>query len=206
MTTLNIISGCDGQSAEQFNEGTEIHVRVCNAEAARLVVFCEDPSHISVSVDGENTFESMISANHRHEFALKDVLLPRKQRRNMAASGFMALFGGGRSQSGAKSQPEREPVPMVFTVEIRTGSSEGPIEGTYHYRLLPNADFARRLEGFLGTRTPEVERPIFSPDARPASQIILGLPRCPSCGDAISDPIVGCENAECPTHQSDQDK
>lgn len=201
MTTLNITSGCDGQSADQFSEGTEIHVRVCNADAARLAVFAEEPVHISVSVDGEVTFASAVAPNQRREFPLSEIL--RKPRRSgLASSGFKALSIFGRNQPAAPAQSEREPLPDTFSVEVRLGSARGAMQGTYHYRLLPNADFNRQYEGFCEERAPQADKPVFSPDARPATQIILGLPRCQSCGDAISDPIVGCENAECPTHNA----
>lgn len=195
MTTLNITSGCDDQIADQFNEGTEIHVRVCGVQAARLVAFCEEPCHITVSVDGEMTYQSLVAANRRTEFLLKDILIKNPRRSSLGAAGFRALFGGSPPAAASRDYPS------VFTVEVRSGTAEGPIVGTFHYRLLPGAAFDRQLEGYLDTRAPEAPRPVYSPDARPAGEVVLGLPRCPSCGDAISDPIVGCENAECPTHR-----
>lgn len=196
MTTLNITSGCDGSTADQFSEGTVIQARVCDAAAAQLIVFAEEPCHIAVTVDGEETYSSLIAPNKRYALALSQIL--RKPRRALASAGFRAIFG--RSHPTVPTEQNREPLPAAFTVEVRLGGPEGAIEGTYNFRMLPNEDYAQRLAGYLNQRAPEAPKPVFTRDARPP-QLILNVPRCPSCNGVIDDPIAGCENAECPTNQ-----
>lgn len=198
MTTLNITSGCDGNTADQFSEGTVIQARVCNTEAAQLIVFAEEPCHIAVTVDGEETYSSLIAPNQRYELALSQIL--RKQRRALASAGFRAIFGRSHLVGQTPAENHREPLPSVFTVEVRLGGPDGAIEGTYNFRMLPNEDYAQRLAGYLNQRAPEAPKPVFTRDARPP-QLILNVPRCPTCNGVIDDPIAGCENAECPTNQ-----
>lgn len=203
MTTLTITSGCDGSAADQFNEGTQIQVRVCDQDSARLVVFAEEPCHIAVSVDGEETFSSKIAPEQRVELPLKQIL--RKQKRSsIASAGFRALFGR-TNPAGAVSDTTREPLPDTFTVEVRHGGPDGAIEGTYNFRTLPNEVFAQRFAGYLNQRAPEAPKAVFTRDARPPRPT-GNLPRCPSCRGIIDDQIAGCENAACPTNVHADDK
>jgi hypothetical protein len=87
----------------------------------------------------------------------------------------------------------------AFTLEIRQGlSSHGPLTATYKFQLLEDHLFDQRFNGFVSSRKREEPCPVFTRDARPVTALDA-IPRCAACGDSISDPLTGCENAECPT-------
>lgn len=192
MTHVKISGGCNDEATDQFIEGTDTCVRVCSPEAAQLVVITEQPSRISVLVDGEETFTASVLANQRAEFSLRAILLKRKGR-GLGSVGLRSLFGlPGKTHSDAS-----EPLPESFAVAVFVGAGE-ELEGTYRFRMLPNEGFVRHLDEFLAERSQDDKEPVFTQDARPP-QALNWHPRCPDCGVEIEDPIAGCENAECPS-------
>lgn len=207
MTTVLITRGCNQETAEQFMEGTDTYVRVCDPATAQLVIFTADPVTAIVLVDGEEIFKGSIEPDKRNQFSLSSLL---KKDKRMARSGFLSMlsFGDHKGKTCVRStEPSGQLLAEAatgglfpaFTLEIRQGlSSHGPLTATYKFQLLEDHLFDRRFNGFVSSRKREEPCPVFTRDARPVTALDA-TPRCAACGYSISDPLTGCENAECPT-------
>lgn len=206
MTTVLITRGCNQETAEQFMEGTDTYVRVCDPATAQLVIFTADPVTAVVRVDGEEIFKGTIEPDKRNQFALSTLLTKGKR---LARSGFLSMisFGGEDKTCVRSTNPSGKLLAEAatgglfpaFTLEIRQGlSSHGPLTATYKFQLLEDHLFDRRFNGFVSSRKREEPCPVFTRDARPVTAL-NATPRCAACGDSINDPLTGCENAECPT-------
>ncbi len=207
MTTVLITRGCNQDTAEQFMEGTDTYVRVCDPATAQLVIFTADPVTAIVLVDGEEIFKGSIEPDKHNQFSLSALL---KKDKRMARSGFLSMlsFGDHKGKACVRStEPSGHLLAEAatgglfpaFTLEIRQGlSSHGPLTATYKFQLLEDHLFDQRFNGFVSSRKREEPCPVFTRDARPVTALDA-TPRCAACGDSISDPLTGCENAECPT-------
>lgn len=207
MTTVLITRGCNQETAEQFMEGTDTYVRVCDPATAQLVIFTADPVTAIVLVDGEEIFKGSIEPDKRNQFSLSSLL---KKDKRMARSGFLSMlsFGDHKGKTCVRStEPSGQLLAEAatgglfpaFTLEIRQGlSSHGPLTATYKFQLLEDHLFDRRFNGFVSSRKREEPCPVFTRDARPVTALDA-TPRCAACGYSISDPLTGCENADCPT-------
>lgn len=207
MTTVLITRGCNQETAEQFMEGTDTYVRVCDPATAQLVIFTADPVTAVVRVDGEEIFKGTIEPDKRNQFALSTLLTKGKR---LARSGFLSMisFGGSEDKTCVRgTNPSGKLLAEAatgglfpaFTLEIRQGlSSHGPLTATYKFQLLEDHLFDRRFNGFVSSRKREEPCPVFTRDARPVTALDATR-RCAACGDSINDPLTGCENAECPT-------
>jgi len=190
MINVSVTRGCDQDPAEQFNEGADTYVRVCNPASAALIVYSEEACTVVVKVDGEETLRSAVESNKGSEFPLEPVLKIKRSRSQLARAGFMALIGNAK--------PSKDELATEFVVEIRQQRPGAPIEASYKFILLSDEAFDQRFAGYLNERVVEEPKPIFTRDARPI-ECLANSTKCMACGTVISDCIAGCENAECPT-------
>lgn len=210
MTTVLITRGCNQDTAEQFMEGADTYVRVCDPATAQLVIFSADPVTAIVRVDGEEMFKGTIEPDKRNQFALSTLLTKQKR---MARSGFMSLLSFTSDSKPCVRVPNDIPGGKLlteaatgglfpaFTLEIRQGlDPQGPLTATYKFQLLEDHLFDKRFNGFVSSRANEETCPVFTRDARPVAALQAeATPRCAACGEEIEDPLAGCENAHCPT-------
>ncbi|MBS1994279.1 MAG: hypothetical protein JSS86_07890 [Cyanobacteria bacterium SZAS LIN-2] len=192
MTNVSITRGCDQEPAQQFNEGADTFVRVCDPASASLIVYSEEPCLIVVKVDGEETLRSVIESNKSYAFPCAEILKIKRSRSQLARAGFLSLIG---SKSAKDTKDE---LASDFLVEIRQAQAGAPIDGSYMFRLLSDEAFDQRFAGYLNERVVEEPKPIFTRDARPI-ECLANTTKCMACGTVITDCIAGCENAECPT-------
>ncbi|CAN5367786.1 hypothetical protein BH11CYA1_BH11CYA1_46160 [soil metagenome] len=207
MTTVLITRGCNQETAEQFMEGTDTYVRVCDPATAQLVIFTADPVTAIVRVDGEEIFKGSIEPEKRNQFALSALLNKSKR---LARSGFLSMisFSGNEDKTCVRgtdpsgrllAEAATGGLFPAFTLEIRQGlSASGPLTATYKFQLLEEHLFDKRFNGFVSSRKRDEPCPVFTRDARPVDAL-NATPRCAACGYGISDPLTGCENANCPT-------
>jgi len=211
MTTVLITRGCNQDTAEQFMEGADTYVRVCDPATAQLVIFSADPVTAIVRVDGEEMFKGTIEPDKRNQFALNTLLSKQKR---LARSGFMSLLSFSSEGKSCIRTPGDIPGGKLlaeaatgglfpaFTLEVRQGfDPRGPLMATYKFQLLEDHLFDKRFNGFVSSRANEDTCPVYTRDARPVASLDA-TPRCAACGDEIEDPLAGCENADCPTTAS----
>jgi hypothetical protein len=190
MTNVSITRGCADEPAEQFQEGANTYVRVCDQDSASLIIYSEDRCIVVVKADGTETLKSIIEANKSYAFPLSSLLKPKRSRTNLARAGFMALLGGG-------SKGAQEELVTDFLVEIRQTTAGAPLDGSYRFRLLTDEAFCQRFAGYMHARVVDEPRPIFTRDARPI-ECLANETKCLACSTVITDCIAGCENADCP--------
>jgi hypothetical protein len=191
MTNVSITRGCVQEPAEQFQEGADTYVRVCDRDSASLIVYSEEQCIVVVKADGAETLNTVIEANKSYAFPLTTLLRPRRGRSSMARAGFRALLGG--SGKAAQEEPIND-----FLVEIRLTQPGAPLDGSYNFRMLPDESFDQRFCGYIQSRVVEEPKPIFTRDARPI-ECLANETKCLACGTVITDCIAGCENGDCPT-------
>jgi len=190
MTNVSITRGCNQDPAQQFNEGADTFVRVCDPAASSLVLYSEEACIVVVKVYGGETLRSVIEPNKSYEFPLGDVLTIKRSRSALARDGFLALLGGPKLT--------KDEMATDFLVEIRQNRSGAPIDASYKFRLLTDEAFDQRFAGYMNERVVEEPKPIFTRDARPI-ECLANSTRCMACNTVITDCIAGCENADCPT-------
>jgi hypothetical protein len=193
MINVSITNGCNQDAAEQFNEGADTYVRVCDVAGANLIVFSEERCIVVVRVEGEETLRTVIESNQSYQFPCGEVLKVKRSRSLIAKEGFLALFGG------SKPAPKPgEDLSTHFVVEIRQTRTGAPLEASYNFRLLSDQAFDQRFAGYLNARVVEEPKPVFTRDARPIT-CLANDTKCLACGSVITDCIAGCENGDCPT-------
>ena len=192
MTNVLITRGCNQETAEQFIEGPDTFVRVCDPEQSNLVIDSEEPAFAIVRVDGEEVFKTPVVANRRQEFALRELLC--KHRKQSRLNILSILHIGNHDH-----RHEGEHLAKAFTVEVRHGKGQGKLTGTFKFQLLSDNEFDERFNGFLSSRVNEEPEATFTRDARPV-QSLSHRPRCANCGCDVSDSISGCDNADCSSH------
>jgi hypothetical protein len=191
MTNVSITRGCTQEPAEQFNEGADTYVRVCDPASASLIVYSETRCLVVVKVDGEETLNSIVECNQGCDFPLSQILKVKPGRVNLARAGFMALIGSG-------ARPAPDGLPADFVVEVRLPRTGAPLDGSYHFRMLSDQAFDQRFAGYMHARVVDEPKPIFTRDARPIECLAFET-KCLACHTVITDCIAGCENADCPT-------
>lgn len=194
MTNVLITRGCNQETAEQFIEGPDTFVRVCDPEESNLVIDSESPAFAIVRVDGEEVFKTPILANRRQEFSLRELLC--KHRKHSRINILSMLHIGSHEHRN-----EGEHLAKAFTVEVREGGAPGKLAGTFKFQLLSDAEFDQRFTGFLSSRVNEEPEATYTRDARPVKSLSCKQ-KCGNCGCDISDSISGCENADCTIHHS----
>lgn len=206
MTTVIITRGCNQDTAQQFMEGADTYVRVCDPASSQLVIFTADPVTAIVRVDGEEIFTGTIEPEQRNQFSLATLLTRQKK---LARSGFMSLlsFNSEPKTCVRTTEPSGKQLAQAavgglfpaFTLEIRQGHKpNGALLATYKFQLLEDHLFDQRFNGFVSSRKAKETCAVFTRDARPVTAL-NATPRCAVCGCSISDPLTGCENADCAT-------
>jgi hypothetical protein len=189
MTNVSITRGCVEEPAEQFQEGADTYVRVCDRESASLIVYSEEQCIVVVKAAGVETLNTVVEANRSYAFPLSSLLKSKRGRSSMARAGFRALLGGSAAQ---------EEVVNDFLVEIRLTQPGAPLDGSYNFRMLSDETFDQRFSGYIHSRVVDEPKPIYTRDARPI-ECLANETKCLACGTVITDCIAGCENGDCPT-------
>jgi len=190
MINLSITRGCVQEPAEQFVEGAETFVRVCDPVGASLLINSDERCILILKVDGYEALHQVIEAAQNYGFPLGEILRPKRSAAQLARAGFLSLFGAAR--------PVQEELPNDFVLELRQPRTGAPLEASYHFRLLSDEAFDSRFAGYLGARVVDQPKPVYTCDARPI-ECLASVTKCAACGTVITDCIAGCENADCPT-------
>lgn len=198
MTNVLITRGCNQETAEQFIEGPDTFVRVCNPEESHLIVDSDIPAFAIIKVDGEEVFKTPVIANRRQEFALRDLLCKHRKSSRLNILSILNIGGHEHGRDG-------EHLAKCFVVEVREGALPGKLAGTFKFQLLSDAEFDQRFAGFCSSRVNEEPEATFTRDARPV-QALSCKQRCGKCGCDITDSITGCDNPDCSECHSDADK
>ena len=80
MTNVSVTRGCVQEPAEQFQEGAETYVRVCDPAGASLIIDSEDGCILVVKVDGTETLNTIIEPNKNYVFPVSQIARPRRSR------------------------------------------------------------------------------------------------------------------------------